>query len=48
VIAGIVAGVREAAPEAGGLLAVAGFLAAWVQGAPRLARRVRRARAGAR
>jgi hypothetical protein len=47
VIAGIVAGVREAAPEVGGLLAVAGFLAAWLQG-PRLVRRVRRARAGAR
>jgi hypothetical protein len=47
VIAAMYAGVREAAPEVGGLLAVAGFLAVWVQG-PQLVRRVRRAWAGVR
>jgi hypothetical protein len=47
VIAAMYAGVREAAPEVGGLLAFAGFLTAWVQ-APRLVRRVRRAWAGVR
>ncbi|MCW6005550.1 hypothetical protein K1W54_13315 [Micromonospora sp. CPCC 205371] len=46
-IAEIAAGVREAGPEAGGLLAVAAYLTVCVQG-PRLVRRVRRARAGAR